>query len=230
MYAQKQNIYKLPIPRDIEECCEVLDVTYSDEAIKELENLPEDSIMYSIMVIDEVNLVAAWRLTERNRLTKYFIRKGFLSSLEMHETILISYYRYLNSLDVDLKGQANKYKKIREEQLLAIEKQMVIDTIEGKYIPYNIEDCFITLDRLLTDEEVALLRTLPNRDAVVRYLPTLCEWLMQEWYLTEPNRLQIYMTKRGIDKPFAMSSMILIFYYDWLHDRHQEWQKFEKRK
>ena len=36
MYAQKQNIYKLPIPRDIEECCEVLDVTYPDEAIKEL--------------------------------------------------------------------------------------------------------------------------------------------------------------------------------------------------
>ena len=228
--SQKQNIYKLPIPRDIDECCEVLDQTYSDEAIAQLENIHEDSLMNSVVVIEEVNLIAVWKLGQGSRLSKYFIRHGFDNAYEMHETILVSYHRYLNSYDIDLKSQANKYKLAREIQAKEFEQQLISDSVQGQYIPFNLEDCFLTLNRLLQEEEIDVIKELPSSDAVIKFLPNLCDWLKDEWILNEPNRLQIYMKRRGVDHPYIMAGEILRYYYDWLHSNNNGWRKFDKKK
>lgn len=114
------------------------------------------------------------------------------------------------------------------EQQQSLEKQMTAETVEGVYIPKNLGECFVELDRLLPEVDKKEMRALPNRDEMIRYHFGLGMWMRNNWVLWGGSRLQKYFIDKGVTDPEEMSSVILYHYYDWLTGQKETWKDWEK--
>ena len=108
-------------------------------------------------------------------------------------------------------------------------KEFQQDTINGVYIPKNLEDCFIQLDQLLSDEDKQTIKQLRNRKETIQYHHNLGMALRNNWGLWSGSRLQKYMLDKKVKHPDNMSGIILEFYYDWLNGQNDKWKKFEAK-
>jgi len=109
----------------------------------------------------------------------------------------------------------------------AYQRRLVADSIDGVYIPHNLEESFYVLDTLLTAKDIQLIRSLPERDAMSAFHFGLGMWLRNNWGLWGGSRLQQYFLQRGVEHPDNMSGILLEYYYDYLHGNHQAWRTFD---
>ncbi len=112
------------------------------------------------------------------------------------------------------------------EEKVAYEKRLVADSIDGVYIPKNIEECFIELNKLLKPKDIEQIK----KEGGGLYHFGLGMWLRNNWGLWGGSRLQVYLKERGEWHPDDMSGTILDFYRDWLNDKHERWQKYDTNK
>jgi len=116
-----------------------------------------------------------------------------------------------------------------KENKRAYERRIVADSIDGQYIPANLEECFIELNKILKEKDVETIRQLSSSDETIRYHHGFGMWLRNNWGLWGGSRLQVYLIDRGVNHPDYMSSLILEYYYDWLHNNHDGWKRFDKK-
>jgi hypothetical protein len=226
----RRTVHNLPIPKTIEECFELLDQTMSENEIQLIKDLQEDSIYYHKKFNYRADFFHAWKLYGGSILTEYFNKKGLHGSYEIYNTILVSYHRYLNNREIKLDDQINKYKLKQEEEKKVHEQKLQKDTINGVYIPKNLEDCFIQLDKLLSDEDKQYIKQLKDRKETIELHFGLGTWIRNNWGVWGGSRLQKYMLDReNVGHPDGMSAIILEFYYDWLNGKNDEWRKFDKK-
>ena len=227
--SEKKDVYDYRIPKNIEQCFKILGKTLSEVEIGVVKNLPEDSISYHEEFKYKKDFFHAWEIYDGSRLTRCFNEKGLKGSHEIYNTILISYHRHLNNKPIDLEGQILKYqakqKKEYEEYVTRSEKH----TINGVYIPFNLEDCFKSLNEILKKEDIKTIQNLKSREKVIQYHHGLGTWIRNNWGLWGGSRLQQYLIGKGLKHPDYMSHSILEFYFDWLNDNHSEWKKFEEK-
>jgi len=111
----------------------------------------------------------------------------------------------------------------------AYKKRLVTDSINGLYIPQNLEECFIELSKILKPEDIETINNLNDRSETILFHHGLGTWMRNNWGLWGGSRLQQYLIKKGIKQPDNMSATILEFYYDWLHGQHDKWREFEAK-
>ena len=124
-----------------------------------------------------------------------------------------------------------KAKKERKQELLdeqeAYKNRIVADTIDGLYIPKNLEECFLESNKLLKTKDIETIKNLEDRNETIQYHFNFGMWLRNNWGLWGGSRLQQYFIEKGIQHPDEMSSSILQYYYDWLNEQHTAWKEFE---
>lgn len=128
------------------------------------------------------------------------------------------------------KKEAKKEKQqeiIKERE--AYKKRIVADSINGLYIPKNLEECFLELNKLLKPKDIEAIKNLKDRNETILYHHGFGTWLRNNWGLWGGSRLQQYLIKKGIDHPDSMSATILEYYYDWLHGQNDKWKEFEAK-
>lgn len=122
-------------------------------------------------------------------------------------------------------------KRERQEEIAAEEEaykqRLVADSINGLYIPKNIEECFIQLNKLLKTKDIETIKNLKNRSETIMYHHGFGTWLRNNWGLWGGSRLQQYLLGKGLNHPDDMSATILEYYYDWLHGQNEDWKKFD---
>ncbi|MBS1796836.1 MAG: hypothetical protein JSS81_23625 [Acidobacteria bacterium] len=120
----------------------------------------------------------------------------------------------------------------RNEQLVKeredLQKRLVAEKIDDVYIPKDLGECFVELDKSLKEVDKNEMRALPKRDDMIRYHMGLGMWMRNNWGLWGGSRLQKYFTDRGIRHPDDMSSVVLFYYYDWLNGKTEIWKDWEK--
>ncbi len=109
----------------------------------------------------------------------------------------------------------------------AYQRRLVADSIDGIYIPRNLEESFHVLDTMLPAKTVRVMRTLPEREAMSQFHFGLGMWLRNNWGFWGGSRLQQYFVQRGVEHPDNMSGILLEYYYDYLHGNHQGWRTFD---
>jgi hypothetical protein len=225
---EKPSVHDLPIPKTLDECFVLLDKTLPDDEIKLAKTLPEDSIYYNSAFKYGTDFFHAWKLYNGSRLTEYFNKLGLHGSHPIYNTILISYHRYLNNDSVKLDEQINKYqaiqKKEEEEYLAKLDK----DTLNGVYIPKDLQDCFVQLDKMLLTKSKTEIKALKNKSETIKYHHGLGMTLRNSWGLWGGSRLQKYFLYKKLNHPDEMSALILEYYYDWLNDKNADWKKWAK--
>jgi len=131
----------------------------------------------------------------------------------------------------------NKNKKVakqeRQKEIIeereAYNKRIVADSIDGFYIPKNLEECFLELNKILKPKDIETIKNLKSKDDLSLYHFGLGMWLRNNWGLWGGSRLQQYFFKKGIDHPDNISGIILSYYYDWLNGQNDEWKIFEAK-
>lgn len=86
----------------------------------------------------------------------------------------------------------------------------------GVYIPKDLQDAFIELDRMLPPELRAEMRDGAESE-MIRYHLNLGMWIRNNWGLWKGLRLAKWFHQYKIDVPDDMSGMILTSYWRYLH-------------
>jgi hypothetical protein len=124
---------------------------------------------------------------------------------------------------------AGKEKKENDQEgRLKIEKRMTDEPINDIYIPKDLGECFIELDKLLKESDKKEMQALPKREDMIKYHMGLGMWIRNSWGLWGGSRLQKYFKDKGIEHPDSMSGIILDYYYDCLHGKKETWKDWEK--
>ena len=100
------------------------------------------------------------------------------------------------------------------------------DTINGVYIPRNLEECFHVLDTMLHPSDRNTIKA-ESRDGMSKYHFLLGMWMRNNWGLWGGSRLQTYLYRRGLHQPDDMSGEVLTFYNDYLWGRDSAWRAFD---
>ncbi len=99
-------------------------------------------------------------------------------------------------------------------------------------IPINLQECFHSLNMLVGEEDKEYFKNLTDKDEIINFHFTVGMWIRNNWGLWKENQpesiLKEYFEARGVYHPDSISTMILEFYYDWLNNENDAWQKFDK--
>jgi hypothetical protein len=114
---------------------------------------------------------------------------------------------------------------VRREEL---QKRLIAEKIGDQYIPKDLGDAFLELDKELPEVDRTEMAALKSRKDMITYHHGLGTWLRNNWGLWGGSRLQKYFTDKGILHPDDMSSVVLFYYWDWLKGNKDSWKEWEK--
>jgi hypothetical protein len=119
--------------------------------------------------------------------------------------------------DLSKETAENQRKLEKVEEIAQRQKQIVADSIDGIYIPIDIEDCFKQLDKQLKTTTINEFKSMSEKDATTFSHFGLGLWMRNNWGLWKGSRLSTYFNKLGITHPDDMSDIILKSYYRFLN-------------
>ena len=107
---------------------------------------------------------------------------------------------------------------------------MTLENINGVYIPKDLGECFMELDKMLPEIDRKEMAALTDKSEMIRYHMGLGMRLRNIWGLWGGSRLQKYFTDRRVTHPDDMSGIILDYYFNWLHGEKDAWREWAKKQ
>jgi hypothetical protein len=123
--------------------------------------------------------------------------------------------------------QEKRQERIEEKKEL--NQRLTAERIKGVYIPASLSECFLELDKQLSEIDKKEMKALPKRSDMIRYHLGLGTWMRNNWGLWGGSRLSKYFNDKGVFHPEEISSVILYHYHDWLNDKQDTWKEWENR-
>ncbi|HAY3552825.1 hypothetical protein KRE47_07910 [Elizabethkingia meningoseptica] len=129
--------------------------------------------------------------------------------------------------------------KIAEEETLKekerkkdeFKKRLTLVKIDGFYIPKNLYECNVELDRLVNTEDKKELIKIDNYLEFNHF--GLGMWIRNNWGINGGSRLLKYFHDRNIGKEVfgndTISGIIIEQYIKWLKGDKKAWEKWEKQ-
>ncbi len=177
----------------------------------------------------EIEKIEADKQLPKEKILAFFELNKFDTKLipkEFEKWYFDKEYFYLRKSDDRIARQEKQQEKI--EQSKELQKRLIAEKIGDIYIPKDLGECFVELDKLLKDVDKKEMQTLPKREDMIKYHMGLGMWMRNNWGLWGGSRLQKYFADRKINHPDNMSSVVLYFYHDWLNGRKETWKNWEK--
>lgn len=95
--------------------------------------------------------------------------------------------------------------KERQEQIIQerenLKNRLIAEKINDIYIPKDLGERFIELDKQLSEVNKNEMKALSKRDDMIKYHHGLGTWMRNNWGLWGGSRLQKYFTDRKIGHP-----------------------------
>ena len=231
------------VPKNIKSAIVLLNVDCSDslkEVIKQTENNKLVNLAYpwgNYKTIDQ------WldNDNKKSKLREYFIRKSIFINIEQQAIILIAFKQHLLDLPINEKEIFDSYlqkEKIRQEENKI---RFTTDTLQGVYIPKDIEDCFKQIDSFWADSVKNEVKEWTEEELGINAHFGFGMWVRNNWQLWGGSRLSKYFNDMGVFHPDDMSGTILTCYHRYLNNKdigfkeqiqhHKNyWEEVEKEK
>ncbi len=111
-------------------------------------------------------------------------------------------------------------------------KRIQMETINGVYIPVDLDDAFSELDRLADPAGIANFKNAPD-SIIEKSHFGLVEWVQLNWGLDEGSRISHYLRSKGVSVPDDMARVIVVTYHRHLNGQplmlEQEIAEIQKR-
>jgi hypothetical protein len=96
------------------------------------------------------------------------------------------------------------------------ESHFVKDTLDGIYIPKDLEDCFSQIDKFWNDSIKNQVKKWKEKEFTAKAHFGFGLWMRNNWKLWGGSRLSKYFNNIGIYHPDDMSGIVLTSYYRYL--------------
>ena len=103
------------------------------------------------------------------------------------------------------------------------------DSLRGFYIPVDLQDCIVQIDKMLADSVKEQIRSTKPENFFGESHLNFGMYLRNSWQLWMGSRLTKYFNEIGIDHPDTMSGAILAAYYQSLTAKDFNVGDYEKR-
>jgi hypothetical protein len=177
----------------------------------------------------EIEEIESYDGLPKEKLIEFFKTNKFDSNLipkEFEKWNIGDEYFVFRKKDDKLARQEKQQEIIENRKEL--ERRLTAEKINDVYIPKDLGEALIELDKSLTEINKKEMQALPKRADMIQYHHSLGTWMRNNWGLWGGSRLQKYFTDKGIMHPDDMSSVVLFFYYDWLHGKKETWKDWDK--
>lgn len=172
----------------------------------------KDSIVYEIILEPSINIETAKGLKLRKGLNISDVEKIYGDDSWTTDGS--------NEIGYDI-GIRFEYKKNEVINKIIIEESDLgnqndfsfYEYIEGSYIPKNLNECLIEIDKILGKKRIKEIRNLSEQEFTSNSHFGLGLLIRNNWALWKGSRLYIFFKEKGITHPDDMSGIILKSYY-----------------
>lgn len=106
-----------------------------------------------------------------------------------------------------------------------------VEVIDNIYIPKDLIDCCIELDKQLNINTINEIDKFNSEDEMIKYHFGFAAWIRNSWGLWRGSRISVYIKKTfGITHPDYMSGIILTCYYRHRHKLPLDLDSFKEKK
>lgn len=95
----------------------------------------------------------------------------------------------------------------------AYKRRVSQEMLFGVYIPEDLTDAFIQLNKLIDDDSRAKFRSMPEEAASVKLHFSLGRWIMHNWGFYGGSRFSKYLNTLGLYDPDIMTRFVIITYH-----------------
>jgi hypothetical protein len=210
-------------PRNLKTAVKILMIDCPDSLKNIITKTSNDSLIYLCYPWGgKYNTINEW-FTNGETLSpidKYLIKKGVCRNAEQQLIVMAAFKQKLVEGKVNQKYVLMQYenhsgKRINRKKQLKIRYKSEI--WEGEYIPKDLDDAIIQLDKLIGDSIFkAKFKAYNEEEISGMYHFTLGLWIRNNWQLWNGSRLSKYFNEKGIYHPDDMSGIILDSYHRYL--------------
>ncbi|MCX8522470.1 hypothetical protein OF897_00845 [Chryseobacterium formosus] len=146
------------------------------------------------------------------------------------------YFEYFWGGYRDFDDKIAEQETIKEQQRKKQEfnKRLKLDKIDGIYIPKNLHDCMIELDKILNFEIKKDLKNAKDTFDFNGHMGGLGMWIRNKWGINGGSRLLKYFNDRGDigNREYGreiISGIIISTYMKWLTGDKNSWKDWERQ-
>jgi hypothetical protein len=99
------------------------------------------------------------------------------------------------------------------DNTIKFENLVLLDTINGIYIPQNIDDCIVQINSFWSDSIKNTVKGMTENEFTATAHMGIGMWIRNNWFLWNGSRLSVYFNTLGIYHPDDMSGIIITSYY-----------------
>lgn len=136
------------------------------------------------------------------------------------------FWRFRNADNEIALRDTNEYEA---EKLKEDEKRKYADTIGDFYIPKNLKECFIQLDKTLNNKSKKQLKESKDIFEFNSHWGGLGMWIRNNWGINGGSRLLIYFNEREITDRDYISGIIISEYKRWLNEEINVAENWESK-
>jgi hypothetical protein len=123
--------------------------------------------------------------------------------------------------------------KENERRVQQFKKRLMLSEINGLYIPKNLYECMVELDKLLNFDNKRQLQEAKNSWEFNSHMGGLGMWIRNNWGINGGSRLLKYFYDRDFGNEMfgsdEISGLIIDQYIKWLNGNKKEWEKWERK-
>lgn len=98
-------------------------------------------------------------------------------------------------------------------------QRILLEEIDGVYIPRNLDDAFVELQRLSSPADIEKFKSATEEIVRKRLFFGLGRWMIVNWGFYEGSRLSHSLKELGILHPDDMARVILVCFHRHLHQQ-----------
>jgi len=199
-------------PKNISEAITELDLIYSDS----LKTLFRNNEQQYKRCTEKVHFWISYDSKKKSKIEKYLISNGISSIQNQRAVILVAFKKHLLGEPINEQEIFEPYQKIENEWNEEEKVKFTKDSLNGIYIPKDLEDCFKQIDNFWADSTKIMVKQWTEQEFCTNAHFGFGLWMRNNWGLWRGSRLSKYFNEIGIFHPDDMSGIILTSYHRYL--------------
>jgi hypothetical protein len=122
---------------------------------------------------------------------------------------------FSNPLSAQQEGPPSDEKEFEKQYQERIKK----DRLNGVYIPKNLDDAMLQLDKNITAESQAKIKAIPEDSVCLALHNRLGQWMILNWGFYGGSRLSHYLRSAGVTFPDDMADLLILAYHRKLNGK-----------
>ncbi len=112
-------------------------------------------------------------------------------------------------------GPASDEKEFEKQYEERIKK----DKLNGVYIPKNLDDAILQLNKIISAESQSVIKAIPEDSVCMLLHQRLGQWIILNWGFYGGSRLSHYLRSAGVTFPDDMADFLILAYHRSLNGK-----------